>query len=135
MYSLVLLIESHIIKLRATVFNRIWFGLHSSIVLKLLGIDILLASYKLFDFKYIRDMARSAAGAVICKFTLGPSFILEHLFSFMKLVLIIDWGGYIARPPSMNLINRYSNCKSLKFYFVPFMPKHIMPRAHPAANE
>lgn len=78
------------IKFRATVFSNIWFGLHYSIVLKLLGIDILFASSELFDFRYIRDNDNNAAGAVMCKFTFGPSFILEHLLSFMKFVLIID---------------------------------------------
>jgi hypothetical protein len=34
-------------------------------VLKLLGIDILFASYQLLDFKYISDIAKRAAGAVI----------------------------------------------------------------------
>jgi hypothetical protein len=58
--------------------------------LKLLGIDILLASSWLFDFKYIKDIAISAAGAVMCRFTFGPYFMLEHLLSLIKLVLIID---------------------------------------------
>lgn len=53
----------------------------------------------------------------------------------MKFVLIIDWGGYIILPPSINRISLYSSCKSLKFYFVPFIPKQIIPKAHPAANE
>lgn len=61
--------------------------------------------------------------------------MLEHLFSFTKLVLIIDWGGYITLPPSMNLINLYYSCKSLKFYLVSFIPKQIIPKAQPAANE
>lgn len=71
----------------------------------------------------------------MCKFTLGPYFILEHLFSFTKFVLIIDCGGYITLPPQMNLINLYSSCRSLKFYFVSFIPKQIIPNAHPAAKE
>ena len=80
-------------------------------------------------------MAKRAAGAVICKFTLFPSFMLEHLFSFTKFVLIILWGGSITFPPSINLINLYSNWRSLKLSLVSFIPKHIIPRAHPAARE
>lgn len=135
MYYLVLLIESHMIKFLAIVLRRIWLGLHYYIVLKLFGIDILLQSSMLFDFRYIRDMARRAAGAVMWRFTFGPYFILEHLLSLTKFVLIIDWGGYITFPPSMNLISLYYSWRSLKFYFVSFMPRHIMPKAHPAASE
>ena len=49
-------------------------------MLKLLGMEILLASYSLLDFKYIKEIAKSAEGAVICKLTLVPSLMLEHLF-------------------------------------------------------
>ena len=59
-------------------------------VLKLLGIDILEASSLLFDFRYISDIASRAAGAVMWRLTLGPYFILEHLLSLTKFVLIID---------------------------------------------
>ncbi len=52
-------------------------------MLKLFGIVILEASSLSLDFRYINDIAKSAAGAVMCKFTLGPSLILEHLFSFI----------------------------------------------------
>lgn len=76
-------------------------------VLKLLGMEILLASSLLFDFRYIRDRARRDAGAVMWRFTLGPYFMLEHLLSLMKFVLIMDWGGYICLPPSMKRIRRY----------------------------
>ncbi len=131
----VLVIESQRIKLRAIVFSKMWLGLHYYIVLKLFGIDIFYASSLLFDFRYIKDIAINAAGAVICKFTFGPYFILEHLLSLIKLVLIIDWGGSIIFPPSMNLINLSSSCKSLKLYFVSFIPKQIIPKAQPAANE
>lgn len=103
--------------------------------MKLLGIDILLASSWLFDFKYIKDIAISAAGAVMCRFTFGPYFMLEHLLSLIKLVLIIDWGGSIALPPSINLINLSYNWRSLKLYLVSFIPKQIIPRAQPAARE
>jgi len=41
----------------------------------------------------------------------------------------------MARPPSINLINLSSSCKSLKLYFLPFIPRQIIPKAHPAANE
>lgn len=78
-------------------------------MLKLLGIEILFANYELFDFKYIRDKDNRAAGAVIWRFTLGPYFMLEHLLSFMKFVLIMDCGGSISLPPSINLINLSSN--------------------------
>jgi hypothetical protein len=80
-------------------------------------------------------MARSAAGAVIWRFTFGPYLILEHLLSFTKLLLIMDWGGCINLPPSINLINLYYSWRSLKLYFVSFMPKQIIPKAQPAANE
>ena len=50
-------------------------------------------------------------------------------------MLIIDWGGSIAFPPSINLINLSSSCKSLKLSFLPLIPRQIMPRAHPAAKE
>lgn len=83
----------------------------------------------------MKEIASRAAGAVMCKFTLFPSFMLEHLFSFTKFVLIILWGGSITFPPSINLINLSSNWRSLKLSFVSFMPKHIIPRAHPAAKE
>ena len=112
-----------------------WLGLHSSMVEKLLGIDILLANSSLLDFRYIREMASRAEGAVICKFTLLPYFMLEHLFSFTKFVLIILWGGSITFPPSMNLISRSSICRSLKVYFFPLIPRQIIPNAHPAASE
>lgn len=52
-------------------------------------------------------MASKAAGAVICKFTFLPYLIDEHLLSLIKLVLIIDWGGYITFPPSMKRISLY----------------------------
>lgn len=71
--------RSHIIRFFATVFSRMWFGLHYSIVLKLFGIVIRAASYPSLLFRYMRDRARSAAGAVICRLTEGPSLILEHL--------------------------------------------------------
>lgn len=74
-------------------------------MLKLFGIDIFDANYQLPDFKYIRDIANRAAGAVMCRFTFGPYFIDEHFDSFMKFVLIIDCGGSIILPPSINLIN------------------------------
>lgn len=35
----------------------------------------------------------------------------------------------------MNLISLSSSCKSLKLSFLPFIPKHIIPKAHPAAKE
>ena len=83
----------------------------------------------------MKEIANKAAGAVICKLTFWPYFILEHLFSFTKFVLIILWGGSITLPPSINLINLSSSWRSLKLYFVSFMPKQIIPKAHPAANE
>lgn len=72
-------IESHIIKFLATVFNKIWLGLHSYIVLKLFGIVILPASSASFDLRYIKEIANKADGAVTCKLTYGPYFMLEHL--------------------------------------------------------
>ena len=131
----VLVIESHIIMFRAIVFSKMWFGLHYYIVLKLFGIEIFEASSQLFDFRYINDRAIRAAGAVMCKFTFGPYFILEHLLSFTKFVLIIDCGGSICLPPSINLINLSSSCKSLKLSLVSFIPRQIIPRAQPAASE
>lgn len=128
-------ILSHIIKFLAKLFNKIWFGLHYSIVLKLFGIVILDASSLLLLFKYIKLIANKEAGAVTCKFTLGPYFTLDALFSFIWNVLVILWGGYIILPPSINLINLYSNCKSLKVYFLSLIPKQIIPNAQPAANE
>ncbi len=53
------------IKLRVTVFNRIWFGLQDSIVEKLLGIVIFETISELLDLRNINDSARSAEGAVI----------------------------------------------------------------------
>ena len=76
----VLPILSHIIKFLANVFNKIWLGLQSYIVLKLLGIVIFDASYALLLFKYIKLIASNDAGAVTCKLTLGPYFTLDILF-------------------------------------------------------
>lgn len=69
------------------------------------------------------------------RFTVFPSFMLEHLFSLLKLELIIDCGGSIVLPPSMKRINLCSSCRSLRLYLVPFMPKQMTPSAHPAASE
>lgn len=57
--------ESHIIKFLATVFSRMWLGLHSYIVLKLFGIVTLAASSASLDLRYIRAIASRAAGAVM----------------------------------------------------------------------
>ena len=81
---------SHIIKFLAMVLRRIWLGLHDSKVEKEFGRVIFYASSLLLDFRYIKDIDSKAAGAVICKFTFGPSFIEELLASLRKLVLIID---------------------------------------------
>lgn len=67
------------IRFLATVFSKMWFGLHYSIVLKLLGIVIRAASYASLLFRYISERARRAAGAVMCRLTEGPSLMLEHL--------------------------------------------------------
>ena len=56
-------------------------GLHSYIVLKLLGIVILPASSASFDFRYIKEIASKADGAVTCKLTYGPYLMLEHFDS------------------------------------------------------
>lgn len=127
--------ESHIIRFLAIVFKSMWLGLQDSRVENDEGRVIFCASSALLDFKYISEIANRAAGAVICKFTFGPSFIEELFVSFIKLVLIIDWGGSITLPPSINLINLYSNLKSLKLSFAPLEPRQIIPKAHPAARE
>ena len=57
--------------------------MHDSIVEKLLGIVIFDTISELFDFKNIRESAKSAAGAVICVFTVLPSLIELHLFSLL----------------------------------------------------
>ena len=62
-------IQSHIIRFFATDLSKIWLGLHYSIVLKLFGIVIRAANSRSLLFKYIREMARRAAGAVMCKLT------------------------------------------------------------------
>lgn len=134
-YSCVFFMLSHMIRFFAMVFSSTWFGLHSSIVLKLFGMEILFASSLQFDFRYMNERANKAAGAVMWRLTLLPSLMLEHLFSLTKFVLIMLCGGYISLPPSINRINLSSNCKSLKLSFVSFMPKQIIPSAHPAASE
>jgi hypothetical protein len=48
-------------------------------VLKLLGMVMRLASSESLDLRYMREMARRAEGAVTCRLTVGPSFMLEHL--------------------------------------------------------
>jgi hypothetical protein len=48
-------------------------------VLKLLGIVIRLANYASFDLRYIKEIANKAEGAVTCRLTVGPYFMLEHL--------------------------------------------------------
>jgi hypothetical protein len=37
-------------------------------------------SYLLLLFRYMREMAKRADGAVTCRFTLAPYFMLEVLF-------------------------------------------------------
>jgi hypothetical protein len=49
-------------------------------VLKLFGIVIFEASSELLLFKYIKLIANKEAGAVTCKFTLGPYLTLDVLF-------------------------------------------------------
>ena len=105
MYAYVFFIDSHMIRFLAIVLSKIWLGLQDYKVENDDGRVIFWASSKLFDFKYIKEIANNAAGAVICRWTFGPSFIEELLVSFKKFVLIIDWGGYIIFPPSINLIN------------------------------
>lgn len=89
----------------------------------------------LLDFRYIREMAIRADGAVMCRFTVLPYLMLEHLFSLLKLELMTLCGGSIVFPPSINLISLCSSCRSLRLSLVPFMPRHITPNAHPAAKE
>lgn len=112
-----------------------WFWLHYYIVENEFGIVIRSLNSRLLLFKYINEIANNADGAVTCKLTFLPSFILDVLFSLMWYVLVILWGGYITLPPSINLINLYSICKSLKTYFLSLIPKQTIPKAQPAANE
>ena len=37
-------------------------------------------------------------------------------------------------PPSINLISLSSSSRSLKFYLLPFIPRQMTPKAHPAAK-
>lgn len=87
------------IKFLANVFIKIWFWLHSYIVENELGMVMRSASYWLLLFKYIKEMANKAAGAVTCKLTLLPYLILDVLFSFMWYVDVMLCGGYITLPP------------------------------------
>jgi len=89
MNSLVLVIESHMMRFLARTFSRILLGLQHSIVENELGIVIFSATFWSFDFKNKSDKAINAPGAVTWVFTVFPSLMLLLLVSLLKFVLNI----------------------------------------------
>lgn len=127
--------ESHMMMFFVMTLSRILFGLQFSIVENELGMVMRSATFISLDFKKINARAMSAPGAVTCVLTVLPSLMLLLLFSMLKFVLSMLWGGSIIFPPSMNRINRDSNSRSFIFVCCAPLPRLMSPRENPAANE